>query len=244
MKLGWSRQKPPLLLQAAASLAAGLFLAGCAPKPVAFRGPKDVRVVEVEVAEAPPMEVYYYRRQPPGIVGYLGTAALMGSTIYRSWADSRKTERLKPHVRKLKPAEELLVPFIEALRASGAFRRVSRRGADGRSGVVDARIELMIDRWGLTYATEGKLWAEAVVEGRMRSVRGEALFWRLRMVETDGTQSDLESLAADGKALRAALRRTLQAAAKDLARDLLKGLKPARPTSTTPSPQDLLPPEM
>jgi hypothetical protein len=53
-------------------------------------------------------------------------------------------------------------------------------------------------------------------------------------METGGARATLEELANNGEVMRAALRRTLRAAAADLARDLTRGLKP----------QHLMPPEL
>ncbi len=225
---------------AAAALMVAL-AAGCAPGPLPFEGPLDIRTVEVTVKEVPPAEVYYHRRQPPGVLGYLGTAAFMGSTVYRSWADSQQTEAVGPSLTAVNAAEEVVGPFVEALRKSGVFRRVDvrRAGQDsGLQGPYDGFIELLVDRWGMTYATEGQVSAEVVVEGRMRTARaGEELLWRRRIVETDGARTELEALGEEGQRVEGQVRRTLRAAGLDLARDLLKPLQRLQP-------KPLLPPEM
>ncbi|MCH7921613.1 MAG: hypothetical protein IH975_01100 [Nitrospinae bacterium] len=226
--------------RAVAALAAGLFLSGCgSSKPVSFRGPTDIRSVEVALADLPPMEAYYHRRHPPGRWSFLGATpyTFMPLTMYRSWADDKETEQLKPHLLKLDAGGEMLASFVETLRQAGVFRRVERRGAQGAfgsGGLYDARIDLEVDRWGFTYATEGKLAAEVVLVGRMRPAQGEKLLWRRELLETDGARATLEELANNGEVMRAALRRTLRAAAADLARDLTRGLKP----------QHLIPPEL
>lgn len=219
--------------------AAFLLLAGCAPSPVAFGGSTDVRVVEVAVAEVPPLEVYYHRNKPPGVLGYLGTAAFMASNVYRAIADSQKTAQLRPRLTRLKPEEEIVGPFVAELRRSGVFRRVDRRGAGEAGGPpADAVIEIEVVRWGPTYASEEELAAQVVVVGRMRPARAEKLLWRRKIVETDGARATFEKLSADGEALRAAFRRILRAAGADLARDLAAGLAGA------PKPQHLLRPEL
>ncbi|MCH6567543.1 MAG: hypothetical protein IH801_04150 [Nitrospinae bacterium] len=73
--------------RAASTLAAGLILSGCASsKPVSFRGPTDIRSVEVALADLPPMEAYYHRRHPPppGLLGMLGATpyTFTGLTIW------------------------------------------------------------------------------------------------------------------------------------------------------------------
>ena len=230
------RVPPPRLLhRAAAGLAAGLLLGGCAPSPVAFHGSTDVRSVEVTVAEVPPVEVYYHRNQPPGVLGYLGTAAFMASNVYRAIADSQKTQKLQPRIQGLQPSEEIIGPFLVELRRAGVFRRVVRRGADRLGGPPpDAIIEIDVERWGPTYASEEELSAQVVVVGRMRPARVEKLLWRRRIVETDGARATFDKLTADAEALASALRRALRAAGADLARDLAAGLKP----------QHLLPPDL
>ncbi|MEE8209514.1 MAG: hypothetical protein V3R38_02060 [bacterium] len=226
---------PRLLRRAAAGLAAGLLLGGCAPSPVAFHGSTDVRSVEVTVAEVPPVEVYYHRNQPPGVLGYLGTAAFMASNVYRAIADSQKTQKLRTRIHGLQPREEIIGPFLDELRRAGVFRRVARRGADRLGGPPpDAVIEIEVERWGPTYASEEELSAQVVVVGRMRPVRAEKLLWRRKIVETDGARATFDKLTADAEALASALRRALRAAGADLARDLAAGLKP----------QHLLPPEL
>ena len=223
-----------------AALAAGLFLSGCASSsPVAFHGSMDIRSVEVALADLPPMEAYYHRRHPPGRWSFLGATpyTFMPLTMYRSWADDKETEQLKPHLLGLDPAVEMTASFVETLRQTRVFRRVERRGAQGAlgsGGPYDARIDLEVDRWGFTYATKGKLAAEVVVVGRMRPAKSEKLIWRRELVETDGARVTLEELANNGEIMRAALRRTLRAAAADLARDLTRCLKP----------QHLMPPEL
>jgi hypothetical protein len=237
------RTEPGRLGRAAAFLAAGLFLSGCAAKPLPYSGPIDIRSLEVTIKEAPPGEVYYNRRKPPGVLGYLGTAAFMGSTIYRSWADSEKTQEVSSPLRVINPNEEVVTTFVRALREAGVFRRVDvRRPAEAASlpaeaAIYDAYIELMVDRWGLTYATEGKLSAEVVVEGRMRPSRGdENLLWRRRVVETDGARLEMDALASNQPAAKEALLRTLRAAGADLARDLLKPMKPLQQRDLIPPP--------
>ncbi len=228
--------------RAVAALAASLILSGCASSgPVAFHGSMDIRSVEVALADLPPMETYYYRRHPPGRWRFLEAApyTFMPLTMYRTWADDKETELLKPHLLKLDAAGEMTASFVETLRQARVFRRVDPRGAQGAlgsGGPYDARIDLEVDRWGFTYATEGKLSAEVVVVGRMHpsASGGEKLIWRRELVETDGARATLEELANNGEVMRAALRRTLRAAAADLARDLTRGLKP----------QHLMPPEL
>ncbi|MCZ6700305.1 MAG: hypothetical protein O7B80_01480 [bacterium] len=220
--------------RAVAALAASLILSGCASSgPVAFHGSMDIRSVEVALADLPPMETYYYRRHPPGRWSFVGATpyTFMPLTMYRSWADEKDTEQLKPHLLKLDAAGEMTASFVETLRQTRVFRRVDPRGAQGTfgsGGPYDARIDLEVDRWGFTYATEGKLSAEVVVVGRMHSSAsgGEKLIWRRELVETGGARATLEELANNGEVMRAALRRTLRAAAADLARDLTRGLKP------------------
>ncbi len=217
-----------------AALAASLVLSGCASSsPVAFHGPMAIRSVEVTLADLPPMETYYHRRHPPGRWRFLGATpyTFMSLTMYRSWADEKETEQLKPHLLKLDAAGEMTTSFVETLRQARVFRRVERRGAQGAlgsGGPYGARIDLEVDRWGFTYATEGKLSAEVVVVGRMHlsASGGEKLIWRRELVETGGARANLEELANNGEVMRAALRRTLRAAAADLARDLTRGLKP------------------
>ncbi len=218
--------------RAVAALAASLFMSGCASSnPVAFHGPTDIRSVEVALADLPPMEVYYHRKQPPGFLGSLHAATRTVSAIYQSWADSEKTEQLKPHLVNLDAGEEMATPFIETLRNAGVFRRVQRRGAQwasGFGGPPDALIEIEVERWGFIYVVEEELSAQVVLVGRMRpsASGGEKLIWKRRLAETDGARADLEELANNGEVMRAALRRTLRAAAADLARDLTRGLKP------------------
>lgn len=238
-----SSTPPGRLGRAAALLAAGFLLAGCAPTPLPYSGPVDIKTLEVTVKEPPRGEVYYHRRKPPGVLGYLGTAAFMGSSIYRSWADSEKTQAISGHIRSIDPARELVVPFVETLRDARVFRRIEVRSAGEVSSlppeapVHDAYIEILVDRWGMTYATEGKLSAEVVVEGRMRPSRGgEELLWRRRVVETDGARLDAEGLATAGPEAQEAILRTLRAAGVDLARDLLG------PMETQPKGQRLIPP--
>jgi hypothetical protein len=60
----------------------------------------------------------------------------------------------------------------------------------------------------------------------MHPAKSEKLIWRRELVETGGARATLEELANNGEVMRAALRRTLRAAAADLARDLTRGLKP------------------
>jgi hypothetical protein len=238
-KLSPTAPGPARMWRAAALLAAGVVLGGCATKPLPYSGPIDVKSVEVSIQEVPPPEVYYHRRQPPGVLGYLGTAAFMGSTIYRSWADSEKTDEVVSYLKRIEPTEEVVGSFVKTLREARVFRRVDHRGASRAGGPHDAFIELMIDRWGLTYATEGQVAAEVVVVGRMRPTRqGEELLWRRRIVETDGARLNLEGLDAAGQVAQDALRRTLRAAGVDLANDLLGPQKPP------PKPKELLPPEM
>ncbi len=218
--------------RAVAALAASLILSGCASSgPVAFHGSMDIRSVEVALADLPPMETYYYRRHPPGRWRFLEAApyTFMSLTMYRSWADDKETELLKPHLLKLDAAGEMTTSFVETLRQARVFRRVDPRGAQGTfgsGGPYDARRDLEVDRWGFTYATEGKLSAEVVVVGRMHPAKSEKLIWRRELVETGGARATLEELANNGEVMRAALRRTLRAAAADLARDLTRGLKP------------------
>ena len=218
--------------RAVAALAASLILSGCASSgPVAFHGSMDIRSVEVALADLPPMETYYYRRHPPGRWSFVGATpyTFMPLTMYRSWADEKDTEQLKPHLLKLDAAGEMTASFVETLRQTRVFRRVDPRGAQGAlgsGGPYDARIDLEVDRWGFTYATEGKLSAEVVVVGRMHPAKSEKLIWRRELVETGGARATLEELANNGEVMRAALRRTLRAAAADLARDLTRGLKP------------------
>ncbi len=218
--------------RAVAALAASLILSGCASSgPVAFHGSMDIRSVEVALADLPPMETYYYRRHPPGRWSFVGATpyTFMPLTMYRSWADDKETEQLKPHLLKLDAAGEMTTSFVETLRQARVFRRVDPRGAQGAlgsGGPYDARIDLEVDRWGFTYATEGKLSAEVVVVGRMHPAKSEKLIWRRELVETGGARATLEELANNGEVMRAALRRTLRAAAADLARDLTRGLKP------------------
>lgn len=231
----------PARLGRLAALVAALVLgAGCAPSPLPYSAPLDIRAVEVTIKEVPPAEVYYNRRQPPGVLGYLGTAAFMGSTIYRSWADSEKTEEVVQDLRNLEAMDSFVKPFAETLRESGFFRRVDvkRAGQPSRAVLYDAFIELLVDRWGLTYASEGQLAAEVVAVGRMRSPRkGEELLWRRRMVQTDGTRISLAKLAEEGPKAEEALRKTMRATGIDLARDLLKPI-----TGSTPKAKELLPP--
>jgi hypothetical protein len=199
--------------------------------------------VEVTIKEVPTPEVYYNRRQPPGVLGYLGTAAFMGSTIYRSWADSEKTQEVVQDLRNLEAMEAFVKPFAQTLKDSGFFRRVDVKKADqpSRAVLYDAFIELLVDRWGLTYASEGQVAAEVVAVGRMRSPRkGEELLWRRRMVQTDGTRINLAKLSEEGGKAEDALRKTMTATGIDLARDLLKPLT----GSTSPQAKELLPPEM
>ncbi len=220
--------------RAVAALATCLILSGCASSgPVAFHGSTDIRSVEVALADLPPMESYYHRRHPPGRWSFVGATpyTFMPLTMYRSWADDKETEQLKPHLLKLDAAGEMTTSFVQTLRQAGVFRRVDLRGAQGAlgsGGPYDARIDLEVDRWGFTYATEGKLSAEVVVLGRMHpsASGGEKLIWRRELVETGGARATLEELANNGEVMRAALRRTLRAAAADLARDLTRGLKP------------------
>lgn len=228
---------------AAACLAAGFLAAGCATTPVALDKPQEVRSLEVSIKDVPPMEAYYYRRQPPGVLGYLGTAAFMGSNIYRSWADSEWTERYRPHARMIKPAEEVMGPFLESLKKAGVFRRVDIHKvgeAPTDATLYDAKVEILLDRWGMTYAAEGKVSAEVVVEGRMRPYKGEELLWRRRIVETDGARTEMERLAEDGRLVEDSLRRTLRAAGVDLARDLLIPYQGS--SQPAQAPKELLPP--
>jgi hypothetical protein len=132
------------------------------------------------------------------------------------------------HIEDLKAGELVADSFMGALRQARVFERLVRAGLDQEGSVADARIELVIDRWGFSYATEGKVSAEVVVEARMRPAQGGELLWRRRLVVTDGARWSVEELDLEGGKLRAALLKTLRAAGQDLARDLIGKGSPTR----------------